>query len=528
MLGIMRQYKQSIVIKLVFGIIVLSFIGTIFLVWGKGDGGLTPSSFAVKVDRTQVSYEEYQRTYYRLRDIYSQIYGPALTPEMEKQLNLKKQALDTLVDTALVRKAAKEMGIKVTKDDVQKAIAAIPSFQRNGAFDFDLYAQLLKANRISPKEFEESQREELTVKKAQEKVRERAQVTDEEALQAFRKRNDKVSLLYTAFSPEEVKGEIKLTDQELTDFLAKNQNEFKTPERVSVAYIVADPAKVAGSVEVTESDIQSWYQKHIDRYQGKGGILPLAEVKDRVREDAGRFHAGQKAYELAAAAINQHKAGGDIAAVAKALGAAVAETPLFTLQQPPAALAGEAEVVKRAFLLKENELGGPVETPKGIYILKLKERKPAEVPPLAQIRAQVEEKARAAKAVELAKKKAEEAQARLVKGETAGLTLQETGSFSFDAKGNVPTIGASPDLMEGAFKLTAKATAPQAPVKLGNRWVAFRLKERTELNAAAFPAEKEKIKKDLLPQKQEEELQKWLKELRAKAKIEINPALRDQ
>lgn len=528
MLGIMRKYKQSIVIKIVFGVIVLSFIGTIFLVWGKGDQTLTPSSYAVKVDRTKISYEQFQRSYYRLRDIYSQLYGAALTPELEKQLNLKKQAIDTLIDAALVRKAAKDMGISVSKDDVQKAVAAIPAFQKNGAFNFDQYLQVLSANRLTPQDFEESQQEELLVKKAQEKVKARAQVSDDEALKLFRKRNDRINILFATVSADDVKGEIKLTDQELTDFLAKNANEFKTPEQVSVSYTVIDPAKLGGAVEVTDADIQAWYQKNIDRYQGKGGILPLAEVRDRVKADAQRSKAAQKAYEVAADALNKNRANADLAAVAKALGTTVAETPLFTAQQPAPPLAGEAEVAKRAFLLKQNELGGPVETGKGIYILKLKERKAAEVPPLAQIRAKVEEKARAAKAVDLAKKKAEEAQAKLAKGDTAGLKLQESGSFAFDPKGNIPTVGQSPDLMEATFALTDKAPAPQAPLKAGNRWLAFRLKQRTEQNAASFPAAKEAIKKELLPQKQEEELQKWLKELRAKAKIEINPALKDQ
>ncbi|AJE02851.1 peptidylprolyl isomerase [Geobacter pickeringii] len=528
MLGIMRKYKQSIVIKVVFGIIVLSFIGTIFLVWGKGDQALTPSSYAIKVDRTKINYEEFQRTYYRLRDIYAQIYGGAMTPEVEKQLNLKKQAIDTIIETTLVRNAAKNMGISVSKDEVQKAVAAIPNFQKNGSFDFSQYLQILSASRITPKDFEESQKEELMVRKAQEKIKARAQVSDDEALKLFRKKNDTVDLLVAAVSPDDVKGEIKLTDQELTDFLAKNALEFKSSEKISLAYVRVEPTKGAGNVSVSEADIQSWYQKHIDRYQGKNGILPLTEVKDKVTEDARRFKAGQQAYETAAEAVNKSKAAGDLAAVARALGARVEETAPFTAQQPVPALADDAEVVKRAFLLKQNELGGPVETPKGIYILKIKERQPAEVPPLAQIRARVEEKAKAARAVELAKKRAEEIQTKLAKGDTAGLKLQQTGSFVFDPKGSVPNAAPSADLMEAAFTLTDKTPAPSAPVKVGGRWIAFRLKQRTERNAAAFAGEKEKIKQQILPQKQEEELQKWIKELRAKAKIEINPALKEQ
>src|SRR6516164_9283939 len=101
MLGIMRKYKESIVIKIVFVVIVLSFIGTIFLVWGKGGKGLDASGYAAKVNGAKISYEEFQRSYYRLRNMYEQVNGKGLSPEMEKQLGIKKLAIDSLIDTAL-------------------------------------------------------------------------------------------------------------------------------------------------------------------------------------------------------------------------------------------------------------------------------------------------------------------------------------------------------------------------------------------------------------------------------------------
>ena len=114
MLGIMRKYKQSVVIKVVFVVIVLSFVGTIFLVWGRGDKGTDGSGYAVKVNGTKVPFEEFQNNFYRLKGMYEQINGKSLTPEQEKQLGLKKLALDSLIDTTLIRKEAGRMGIKVS------------------------------------------------------------------------------------------------------------------------------------------------------------------------------------------------------------------------------------------------------------------------------------------------------------------------------------------------------------------------------------------------------------------------------
>ena len=178
--------------------------------------------------------------------------------------------------------------------------------------------------------------------------------------------------------------------------------------------------------------------------------------------------------------------------------------------------------MKRAFSLKQGELGGPVETPRGIFLIKVKERKPAAVPPLAQIRAQVEVRVVAEKAQEMAKKKAEEALSSLSKG---GVKTETTGPFGFAAQGDVPRIGKSAELMEAAFNLTTAAPVPKTPFQVGERWYAVKLKNRIPADTAEFQKTKEQIKQTLLPKKQQDALDAWLKDLKAKAKIEINKAI---
>ncbi|HEX2770458.1 MAG TPA: peptidylprolyl isomerase, partial [Geobacteraceae bacterium] len=371
MLGIMRKYKQSIIIKFVFGLIVFSFIGTIFLVWGRGEKGLSGSDFAARVDKTKISLEEYQKYLYRMRNMYMQIYGKTITPEMEQQMGLKKKALDAMIDNALLRNEAARMGIEVTKDEVAKEIAAIPAFQKSGSFDFQMYQNRLKGERITPASFEESVKEEILIKKARQKFGDKAAVSDEEARRAFGKQNDKIELLFASFSPAEVKGEVKLTEPELNSYIQGHQEQFRTPEQISISYVVVDAARVAVKLHVTDEEAQSYYQKNIDRFQGKDGFLPFAEVKERAKEAALQAKGAREAYEMAADALNRNLKSGDINSAAAALGIKVNETPLFTFTAPAAQLAGETEVIKRAFALKQGELGGPVETARGTYILKI-------------------------------------------------------------------------------------------------------------------------------------------------------------
>ncbi|MDA8431082.1 MAG: SurA N-terminal domain-containing protein [Geobacteraceae bacterium] len=525
MLDLMRKKKNSIIIKIVFVVIVLSFIGTMFLVWGEGRSGLGGgrNGYAAKVDGSKISMEEYQNAYQRMRNMYQQIYGQSLSPEMEKVLGLKKVALDGLIDNLLVMKAAKDMDINVSKEDVSNAIAAMPSFQKNGAFNFDLYQQLLKSNRLTPKDFEESQKDELILKKARQVIKDKAAVSDDDALAQFKKENDKINLEYVSYAPSDVIGEVKLTEADLNEYLQKNQSEFKTPEKVAISYILLDPALQAAKMTVSEDEIQTYYQKNIDKFQSKDGIQPLKDVKDKVKAAALRQKAAKQSYELAADTLYKNIKTGDLNLIAGQLGLKVQETGVFSANAPAAALTGEAAVLKKAFELKTGELGGPVETSKGIYIIKVKERKDSVVPPLAEIKAAVEQKARVAKSLDLAKQKAEAAAKQFVAKAT--IKTQATGAFGYSSKGDVPTIGNAPELMEAAFKLTTAAPAVGTPFKVGNRWYAVRLKQRIEASKADFEKTKAELKKKLLPKKQDDALAAWIKELRAKAKIEINPAL---
>lgn len=524
MLDIIRKQKESIVIKLVFVVIVLSFVGTIFLVWGKGSDGMAggKSGYAAKVNGARITLEQYQNAYQRIRSMYQQIYGQSIPPEMEKMLNLKKVALDGLIDNQLVMKQARSLGIKASKDEVSRSIEAMPMFQRDGKFSFDQYQQILKSNRMTAKDFEEGQESEVILKKTRQSIKDKVTVTDADALAQFKKENDKIELEYLAYSPSDVMAEVKLTEAELNDYLQKNQNDFKTQEKVELSYVLLDPASQAAKMTVSEDEIQTFYQKNIDRWQGKDGIMPLNEVKEKVKSEALKQKAAKQAFELAADTLYKNIKSGDLNLIAGQLNLKIQEIPMFSANAPPAALAGEATLIKKSLELKQGELGGPVETARGIYILKAKERKAATVPALAEIRASVEEKAKSAKSIELARKKAEDAAKQL--SSKAELKTQSIGSFGFSAKGEIPVVGVSPEMTEAVFKLSA-SQAPATPFKVGNRWYAVRVKNRTEAPKAEFDKIKEELKKKMLPKQQEEALATWTKGLREKAKIEINQAL---
>lgn len=522
MLGVMRKYQKSIIIKIMFTLIILSFvIGFVFIIMGRDEWGQSSTDYAVKVNGTKITFQELDQSYERIR----RMFGTTLTPEQEKMLGIKKLALDTLIDAAVIRNEAKHMGLKISKDEIASEIGKIPAFQRDGQFNFEQYQLVLRSARTTPDAFEKSFREDLLMSKARKAVEDKVTVSDDEALKAYKKQRDRVNLVYTSYAPSDVKAEIKITKQDLEDYLKQHEAQYKTPEQVSISYVLVDPSSVVSGLTLSAAEATEFYQKNMDRYRSNGEILSYEQVTDRVKSDALKAKAAKVAYERAAEAVNKNAKTGNIQAVAQMVGTSVASTPFFTANNAPAPLAGDQELIARAFMLKPQEIAGPVETKRGIFIIALKERKPSVVPALELIKPALERAIAEEKGRELAKKKAEDVQAQLAKGSTAGISLQETGPFGFAASGDIPKIGKAPQVMEAAFSLTTAAPSPNAPIQIGSRWIAFKLKDRIEGSTADFQNAKEQIKQLMLPQKQKEAMEQWLGELKKKAKIKVNPVL---
>jgi peptidyl-prolyl cis-trans isomerase D len=80
-------------------------------------------------------------------------------------MNLKENILDSMIDERILLTDAKETGIHISDEELQESITHEPAFMRNGVFDNNIYINRLRLNRVTPEEYENSKRQELTLKK---------------------------------------------------------------------------------------------------------------------------------------------------------------------------------------------------------------------------------------------------------------------------------------------------------------------------------------------------------------------------
>lgn len=150
-------------LKSIMGILAVAFVITMGW-WGFGEQ--TENAVASVGDLT-VSRDEYRRAYENMYRFYREKMAGEFKEDTFKQF-----VIDQLVDNRLWLIAAKELGVTVSDADLRELIVQIPDFQKNGAFDPELYQRLLAANHMTPAVFEAAQHKEILGNKARMLVRE--------------------------------------------------------------------------------------------------------------------------------------------------------------------------------------------------------------------------------------------------------------------------------------------------------------------------------------------------------------------
>jgi peptidyl-prolyl cis-trans isomerase D len=155
MLKMMRKHAKYFYV--LFFIVILSFvfwgIGTVDKTGGRGT--------LAEVGKYKITTEDYWKNYDNIYRFYREIYKDKFDEEMEKKLNLKEKVLDSMIQEKVLLIAAKEMGIRVSDEELNDAITHEPAFMRNGAFDKNVYLNRLRLMRITVEEYEDSKRQEL-------------------------------------------------------------------------------------------------------------------------------------------------------------------------------------------------------------------------------------------------------------------------------------------------------------------------------------------------------------------------------
>ena len=506
-------------LKWSLGLVCLAFIIFYIPDFLRTNGADAASGETIaRVEGRDITASEFRRTYQAQLQAYRSAYGSQMSEQLLKQLGVEQQILQQMVDERAALAEANRLGIKVSDQEVRQRILVIPAFQENGAFIGEQrYQQLLRMQRppLTPAEFEENVRRQLTIAKLRSSLTEWLTVADKELEQEYRRRNDKVKLALVTFTADAFRPQVSATDADIAAYFDAHKEDFKIPEKRKIRYLLIDIEAMRAKIVVPAAEIERAYNNNIEQYSTPeqvraSHILLKTEGKDDAAVKA-------KAEDL----LKQAKSGADFAALAKK----------YSEDEASAKNGGDldyfgrgrmvAEFDQAAFAMEPGAISDLVKTQYGYHIIKVVDKKAGTTRPLGDVRQQIQDQLAYERAQAQAADLAQSLEKDVSKpadldraAKDKGLTVQESGFFARDEP--ILGLGPSPEAASKAFEMKQGEVA--GPLRASRGFIFETLVAKQDPYVPKLEEAKEKVREEVIKQKARDLSKQKAAEIAAKLK----------
>src|SRR5271170_3210022 len=152
MLQLIRSKATSFVVKILFGLLIVTFG-----IWGIGDifRSAGPDTSVANVGGRAITAEQLSQQVQTQIDRMRSALGGSIDAQQAKELGVVDQALQGLISSNLVELEIDRLGLAVGDEAVRDSIVANPAFHNQaGLFDRNIYAQVLQSNNMTEPQFE--------------------------------------------------------------------------------------------------------------------------------------------------------------------------------------------------------------------------------------------------------------------------------------------------------------------------------------------------------------------------------------
>jgi peptidyl-prolyl cis-trans isomerase D len=510
MLRILREHASSWMLK---GILIL--VAVTFISWGGYSFFREKKvTYAAKVNGVTVEWREYNDAFQNAIKQYREAMGPAFTEKMIEELRIKDQILDNLISKILILQEAKRLGLFVPDEELREAIESVAAFQVNGQFDKRNYERFLRLNRMTPEEFEQSQRESLLLSKVVRLIKMNGgKVSDEEVLDTYLFENERINLTFLKIVPDFFKGQIQANEIEIKDYFQKHQEEFRIPTFIQIQYLLFKPSDFESKVQVSPDEVKRHYDSRKETFkipkQMRGRDIL---IKAGPQDPPDQLEAKKKKAEEI---LEKAKKTKDFGSLAKQYSEAENASKGGDLGWIQKGMLGE-QIESLLLSMKAGDLSGLLAGRDGFHILKIEEVKEEKQKSFEEVKDQILQTLKKEKAKAEASRKADDAfyslfRSRDLEGYSRekDVPIKTTGLFKEGDE--IPDIGKNPSFYSSAFSLKLGEISPV--VSSPPNFYILKLVNRKDSRIPPLDEVKEEVTRKVIGTKAEEKARQVAEDL---------------
>jgi len=510
MLRILREHASSWMLK---GILIL--VAVTFISWG-GYSLIREKkvNYVAKVNGVTLEWKEYNDAFQNAVKQYREALGSSFSEKMIEELHLKDKILDDLIAKILILQEVKRLGLSIPDEELREAIESVPAFQVNGQFDKRNYERFLRLSRMTPEEFEQSQRESLLISKAVSLIKMNAgKVSEEEVLETYLFENERINLTFLKVAPDSFKGQVNANEIEIKDTYQKHQEEFRIPTFVQIQYLLFRPSDFESKVQVSSDEIKRYYDSRKDTFkipkQVRGRDIL---IKAGPQDTPDQLEAKKKKIEEI---LEKAKKTKDFGSLAKQYSEAENASKGGDIGWIQKGMFGE-QIESLLFSMKAGDLSGVLAARDGFHILKIEEVKEEKQKSFEEVKDQILQALKKEKAKAEASRKAEDAfyslfRSRDLEGHSRekDVPIKTTGLFKEGDE--IPDIGKNPAFYSSAFSLKLGEISPV--VNIPPNFYILKLVNKKDSRIPPLDEVKEEVRRKVIGMKAEEKARQVAEEL---------------
>jgi len=285
--------------------LIVGFVAVPFALFGISSylGG-SGSLVAATVNGEEIQVQEVQNLVLQQRQRMMQIFGGKLPPGFNED-TIKQQALDQVVNQALLRQEAVNNGYRASNQEVYDTIANIPAFQKEGQFDPKTYELLLESQRRSKNSFETEIRTSITNQQFSQGISKAAFLPVEQVVRYQGLQNQQRNAETYTLKKADYESQVEVSAEEIKAQYDANLSSYMTNDKVKVSYVLLDQSELAKTVSVEDDALQVLYDDNLSRYTDPEQ-RKVSHILVKVGEEEG---AEAKAEEKAKALYEEIKSG---------------------------------------------------------------------------------------------------------------------------------------------------------------------------------------------------------------------------
>lgn len=372
MLDSLRNVAQTWVVKVLMGLLVVSFAG-----WGVSNTilGAIGSSAAIRAGHSEVSPVDYRLAYDRQLAALSQRFGQRLTREQADAIGIGHQVQGQLVAGVVLDEQARTMSLGLSKDRLAQLAAEDPAFQgADGRFNPAQFDAVLRNAGMTAQSYLDNRAQVARRQQIVEAVADgiKAPNTLLKAVALYKGESRTVD--FVAMPKDFIKDVADPSDADLKTYFEANKEAYGAPQYRKVSYVKLEPKDIANSATVTPEEIKTEYDKNIERYS-----TPETRTVEQLT------FANE---EAAKAAHDKIVAGTSFEDIVKSEGKSLDDVRLGTFPKP--ALPDQA-LADTIFGLQANGVSDVVKGTFGPVIVRVTAITPEVVKPLSEVEKDIRE-----------------------------------------------------------------------------------------------------------------------------------------